>query len=529
MGSLQQAYQSIYYNEQELCKEVTDFCNEFLFDTEEETEYFVEELFKDEDIALEFFDDVLEFSSESQLNEDTYITEIRSALIKYGLKAAKGLLKKATPAVRGMSAKTLTKQGIQAGGLTKKGTSLAATNPPAFATQTRAIQTARATRQAGIPKPQEPNKYLKMLQQKRASKGLPPAGGTSAQSLKAITQRGITRHNQAVAQATTVAQSFMKTMKQGAASSKLATAAKGTKNIGPAIPMKGAKPGGALSTTVKDTGLGAVPKVEKVKVKDLGPAPTSGGPTRYQGTRSGGQLSGKDVKGLPGAGQANNRRNLAQQKLDAAAKGSSSTGTRYSSQGVRQLGPEKLSSKVKRTMSNIKNKLVGIDRAKLAGAGLVGLAAAGFIGGDTKDTVAKKTGEINLPNKDKDTAPTAPSGGVVADKGKDVAPTTPPGGVVADKGTKGDSKGSGGYTIPDAAKPKTRLDAALTGIKPGAGVPSREDELNAKGKKRLDKVKKRFFDIRDRDITARAQFDPRLKSERERMKRIRAERKKKNS
>ena len=31
--------------------------------------------------------------------------------------------------------------------------------------------------------------------------------------------------------------------------------------------------------------------------------------------------------------------------------------------------------------------------------------------------------------------------------------------------------------IPDAAKPKTRLDAALTGIKPGAGVPSREDEL----------------------------------------------------
>jgi len=41
MGSLQQAYQSIYYNEQELCKEVADFCNEFLFDTEEETEYFV--------------------------------------------------------------------------------------------------------------------------------------------------------------------------------------------------------------------------------------------------------------------------------------------------------------------------------------------------------------------------------------------------------------------------------------------------------------------------------------------------------
>ena len=329
MGSLQQAYQSIYYNEQELCKEVADFCNEFFFDTEEETEYFVEELFKDEDIALEFFDDVLEFSSESQLNEDTYITEIRSALIKYGLKAAKGLLKKATPAVRGMSAKTLTKQGIQAGGLTKKGTSLAATNPPAFATQTRAIQTARTTRQAGIPKPQEPNKYLKMLQQKRASRGLPPAGGTSAQSLKAITQRGTTRHNQATDQlkaiakiakdqTVTVAKSFMKTMKQSAASSKLATAAKGTKTFGPAMALKGAKPGGPLvttgkggplATTGKTAGLGPVPKVEPVTVKDLGgrmsagknkaataAAGSKGSGTTYQGTRSGGQLPGKDVK-----------------------------------------------------------------------------------------------------------------------------------------------------------------------------------------------------------------------------------------
>ena len=31
------------------------------------------------------------------------------------------------------------------------------------------------------------------------------------------------------------------------------------------------------------------------------------------------------------------------------------------------------------------------------------------------------------------------------------------------------------------------------------------------------------FDIRDRDVTARASYDPRLKSERERMKRLRAE------
>lgn len=493
MGSLQKAYQSIYYNEQELREEVADFCNEFFFDTEEETEYFVEELFKDEDIVLEFFDDVLEFSSESQLNEDTYITEIRSALIKYGLKAAKGLLKKATPAVRGMSAKTLTKQGIQAGGLTKKGTSLAK-NKQAFATQTRAIQTARATRQAGIPKPQEPNKYLKMLQQKRASRGLPPAGGTSAQSLKAITQRGITRHNQAIDQLNIVAKSFMKMAKQSAASSKLATAAKGTKTFGPAMALKGAKPGGPLATTGrggplattgKAAGLGPVSKVELVTVKDLGgrmsagknkaataAAGSKGSGTTYQGTRSGGQLPGKDVKGLPGVGQANNRRNLAQKKLDDAAKGSTASSINYTSKGVRQLGPEKLSSKVKRTMDGLKKLPTG---AKLAGgATLLGLTAAGL---GVKDPLAKKTGEINLPDKD-------------------TAPTTPPGGVVADKGKKDDTKGPGGYKIPDTAKPKTGGYTVPDVAKPKTVEVTADSDKKSKTPTKLSKMERNARELK---------------------------------
>ena len=274
MGSLQQAYQSIYYNEQELREEVAEFCNEFFFDTEEETEYFVEELFKDEDIVLEFFDDVLEFSSEFQLNEDTYITEIRSALIKHGLKIGQGLLRKATPAVRGMSAKTLTKQGIQAGGLTQKGALLGKTNRPALATQTRAIQTARATRQAGVPRTQEPNKFLSMLQQKRASRGLPAAGQTTAGTKRATQQRGWLRHRVAVDQANTVATAFMKSLEAStkaaqsaqrvsAASSKLATAARGTKNIGPAIPMSGAKRStgsGLIGTRDVLTDIGQVSK-----------------------------------------------------------------------------------------------------------------------------------------------------------------------------------------------------------------------------------------------------------------------------
>ena len=235
----------------------------------------------------------------------------------------------------------------------------------------------------------------------------------------------------------------------------------------PSKALPSGRQGGALTKSGNTAGLGPVSKIEPVKVKDLGPsrvaagktkaataaAGTKGTGTTYQGTRSGGQLPGKDVKALPGVGQASTRRNLAQQKLDAAAKGSTKVGTNYTSQGVRQLGPEKLASKVQRTVKNLKTTLAGAGAATLkgvkkgasavnklpataklaGGAALVGLAAAG-LGGD--DPLAKKTGEINLPNKD-------------------TAPTTPPGGVVADKDKKADTKGPGGYTIPDTAKPKT--------------------------------------------------------------------------
>ena len=239
-------------------------------------------------------------------------------------------------------------------------------------------------------------------------------------------------------------------------------------NWTPSRALPSGRQGGALTKSGKTAGLGPVDKVEPVTVKDLGSrmsagknkaataaAGTKGTGTTYQGTRSGGQLPGKDVKALPGVGQASTRRNLAQQKLDAAAKGSTKVGTNYTSQGVRQLGPEKLASKVKRTVSNLKTTLAGAGAAtvkgvkkgasavnklprgaKLAGgAALIGLAAAGLDGG-TEGPLTKKTGEINLPNKD-------------------TAPTTPPGGVVADKDKKADTKGPGGYTVPDDAKPKT--------------------------------------------------------------------------
>ena len=218
---------------------------------------------------------------------------------------------------------------------------------------------------------------------------------------------------------------------------------KGTKS-NPLLPR--AKGGPIVTTgTVKPT-VSKADRLAAVKDKAATAATgTKGTGVTYQGTRSGGQL--------PPAGQTTSRLGRAQEKLKGAAQGSTAVGTRYTSQGVRQLGPEKLASKVKRTVSNLKTTLAGAGAAtvkgvkkgasavnklprgaKLAGgAALVGLAAAG-LGGD--DPLAKKTGEINLPNKD-------------------TAPTTPPGGVVADKDKKADTKGPGGYTIPDTAKPKT--------------------------------------------------------------------------
>ena len=243
--------------------------------------------------------------------------------------------------------------------------------------------------------------------------------------------------------------------------------------------------GGPLKTRGKTAGLGPAPKVEPVTVKDLGgrmsagknkaataAAGSKGSGTTYQGTRSGGQLPGKDVKGLPGVGQANNRRNLAQQKLDAAAKGSTASSINYTSKGVRQLGPEKLSSKVKRTMDGLKKLPTG---AKLAvGATLLGLTAAGL---GSKDQLAKKTGEINLPDKD-------------------TAPTTPPGGVVADKGKKDDTKGPGGYKIPDTAKPKTGGYTVPDVAKPKTVEVTADSDKKSKTPTKLSKMERNARELK---------------------------------
>ena len=194
--------------------------------------------------------------------------------------------------------------------------------------------------------------------------------------------------------------------------------------------------GGPLAPPTGTTaGLGATPKIEKVKVKDLGPAPSSGGPTRYQGTRSGGQLqpgggtSSRMGKGqqkaeiaasgtrnvgpatpakgspkppaLPASGQSSNRRNVAAATAATAAVGTKGTGVKTGTTSAIVKRKPSLGDKVK-------GALAGTGKVAL-GAAALGIGA-GLMSGDKKASTPKK-----------DTAPATPKGGVVADK----APTKP--------------------------------------------------------------------------------------------------------
>tara|TARA_Y100000004_G_scaffold62881_1_gene70415 strand:+ start:222 stop:1460 length:1239 start_codon:yes stop_codon:yes gene_type:complete len=215
--------------------------------------------------------------------------------------------------------------------------------------------------------------------------------------------------------------------------------------------------GGPLASTGKTAGLGSAPKVEPVKVRDLGSAPSSGGPTRYQGTRSGGQLPpgggtssrmGKGQKkadiaaagatnvgpatpskgspkpqSLPAAGQSSNRRNVAAATAATAATGTKSTGVRTGTTSAIVKRKPSLGDKVKGALvgagaaltSPTAKKVAKVAGATALGAGAFGLGAA-LMSGDKKASTPKK-----------DTAPATPKGGVVADKApaKPTAPAKP--------------------------------------------------------------------------------------------------------
>ena len=134
-----------------------------------------------------------------------------------------------------------------------------------------------------------------------------------------------------------------------------------------------------------------------------------------------------------------------------------------------------------------------LGKAGLFGTGAAGLGYAGYL--------------ADRPEKKPEVAKTKPE----TRDSSDTAPATPKDNTVADKKPS---------PIPDynvQLKGKVSKD-----LRPE--VFKNKEEPKKETKKETKKVKKPF-DIRDRDVTARGSYDPRLKAERERMKRIRAERK----
>ena len=202
-------------------------------------------------------------------------------------------------------------------------------------------------------------------------------------------------------------------------------------------PLVGPGKGGPLATTGPTAGLGPGPKVEPIKIRDLGSTPSSGGPTRYQGTRSGGQLppSGETTsrmgkgrkkaeiaaagatnvgpatpaKGspkppeLPAAGRTSSRRNVAAATAATAALGTTGTGVRtgMTSAIVKRKTP--LVDKVKDAIS--KNKK-GIAIGAVTLGAVTGGAA--LLGGGDRTGTAPTDKQTTLADKTP-TTPTAPT------------------------------------------------------------------------------------------------------------------------
>ena len=357
------------------------------------------------------------------------------------------------------------------------------------------------------------------------------ARGAGAQTLRTLNrrgseafQRGVRRRNwtpdRALPSGTSagVRQRTLASLTKGSTASKsggLVTTGRGGTLVAPGK-------GGPLASGGTTAGLGSVPKIEKVKVRDLGPAPSSGGPTRYQGTTSGGQLpqgggtssrmgqgleklklaaaggtssgpatpakGGPTPRALPGAGQTASRRNVAAATAAAAAAGTTGTGVKTGTTSAIKLR-QGLSDRVRRAKEALRN--ANLSKAKLplaVGTGLaVGAGVASLTGGGSNKADMTPGG---------DTAPAAPKDNAVANK-------KPP-------------------TLPDY-KVDMKFKGNVFTDKPKTEEPKSKDDATANVKAAYEKGKP--FDIRDRDITARASYDPRLKSERERMRRIKAERK----
>jgi hypothetical protein len=370
--NLTEAYKEVYYSEEDFLMDLVEMCLEYdLFEDVEDTVFFAEELIN-QDVYVEFLE---ELAGIMDIDSSQYLTENKG---KLAYTAFRGL-------VNALSTASRSKAGVKAGtALGKK--------PESVVRGAAASTSIRSARAARTPTPEQPQagRYLKAQEFKKSvqkatqTKTLPAAGQSTAGSLKASTQRGMTRHNQAMSagqqaidQAKTVASAFMKAMKHGEAKAKLAKAAAGTQGTGVRI-------AGGTKSTVGPTKADAQTwqKLNKIASKSLdyqlGQKPA---PVPAWGKSSAPKMPStlrKDIRATGTGGDARTQR-LASQAAPASS-----------------LNPREVKTQANRMTS-------GADALNKARRALAGAAAAGVAASAAaplvQDTVKKSKPESSSVNK----------------------------------------------------------------------------------------------------------------------------------
>jgi len=230
-------WQEVYDNLLNMCMLDEDFES----DTEREDfvewiiaegreEEFVEAIFEDYGIDLETLnEELLDERVGALLKGGRFVINAlsRAGRGKAGLKLGTALGKKAETVVRGAPASS-------------------------------SIRAARAARTPYTPptagRPLAAQQLRKSADVSGATRQLPGGGGTSAGSVRATTQRGTTRHNQAMGQVNTFVSGLKRMFRQSAAQGKLERAARGTTGTGvrtgTTTPIRGQLPSSTTGTKV---------------------------------------------------------------------------------------------------------------------------------------------------------------------------------------------------------------------------------------------------------------------------------------
>ena len=207
LKGLAESYNQVYYNHENFISDLSEICLENFFETYEDSDYFVHQLVE-QDLLEEFLFDLseeLDVNISCYLGEDFLLENPAALRGVIGLlrsrgvdprivnsfssagRAKAGLPQVASGLRQGVKAPSTTTALGRSGEPMVRGTSAA--SAPLQTTIRTARQAARRSQAATLL----PNRYATSLQTRRAStRALPPAGGTTASTPRAVAQRAAT-------------------------------------------------------------------------------------------------------------------------------------------------------------------------------------------------------------------------------------------------------------------------------------------------------------------------------------------------